>query len=129
MEFWDEAYDILVKYMELRETLRDYTRELMKEAHEKGAPVMRPLFYEFQNDDKVWDIKDEYLYGPDLLVAPILYEGAVSREVYLPEGSNWTDARTGDIFEGGQTIHVEAPISTIPVFLRDGKQEYLIGKI
>ncbi len=44
--------------------LRDYTRELMKEADEKGAPVMRPLFYEFQNDDRVWDIKDEYLYGP-----------------------------------------------------------------
>jgi alpha-D-xyloside xylohydrolase len=63
------------------------------------------------------------------LIAPILYEGAVSREVYLPEGSNWTDARTGRIFEGGQTIHVEAPLSEIPVYLRDGKQEYLIGKI
>ena len=43
----------------------------------------------------VWDLKDQYMYGPDLLVAPILYEGAVSREVYLPEGSKWTDARTG----------------------------------
>ncbi|MDQ0886397.1 alpha-glucosidase (family GH31 glycosyl hydrolase) [Paenibacillus sp. V4I9] len=127
--FGDEAYAILVKYIELRETLRDYTRELMKEAHEKGAPVMRPLFYEFQKDDKVWDIKDEYLYGPDLLVAPILYEGTVSREVYLPEGARWTDARTGRFFEGGQTIYVEAQLSTIPVFLRDGKQEYLIGKI
>nr|WP_281270962.1 TIM-barrel domain-containing protein [Paenibacillus prosopidis] len=120
---------MLVKYMELREALRDYTRELMKEAHEKGAPVMRPLFYEFKNDDKVWDIKDEYLYGPDLLVAPNLYEGAVSREVYLPEGSKWTDARTGSVFEGGQTILVEAPLSSIPVFLRDGRQAYLIGKI
>ena len=127
--FGEEAYDNLVKYMKLREALRDYTRELMKEAHEKGAPVMRPLFYEFQKDDKVWDIKDEYLYGPDLLVAPILYEGAASSEVYLPEGSKWTDASTGDIFEGGQTIHVEAQLSTISLFLRDGKQEYLIGKI
>ncbi|WP_327205169.1 hypothetical protein [Paenibacillus sp. Soil522] len=112
----------MVKYLELRETLRDYTRELMKEAHEKGAPVMRPLFYEFQNDDKVWDIKDEYMYGPDLLVAPILYEGAASREVYLPEGSKWTDARTGSVFEGGQTILVEAPLSTIPVFLGTGNK-------
>lgn len=73
--------------------------------------------------------RDEYLYGPDLLVAPILYEGSISREVYLPKGSKWTDAHTGSIFEGGQTIHVDAPLNTIPVFLRDGKQEYLIGKI
>lgn len=127
--FGEEVYGILVKYLELRETLRDYTRNLMKEAHEKGAPVMRPLFYEFQNDDNVWDIKDEYLYGSDLLVAPILYEGSISRKVYLPKGSHWTEAHTGSIFEGGQTIHVDAPLNTIPVFLRDGKQEYLIGKI
>ncbi|WP_429310109.1 hypothetical protein [Paenibacillus mucilaginosus] len=74
-------------------------------------------------------MKDEYLYGPDLLVAPILYKGAESREVYLPEGSSWTDARTGKTFEGRQSLHVEAPLSSIPVFLRDGKQAYLIGKI
>jgi alpha-D-xyloside xylohydrolase len=127
--FGDEAYNILVKYMELRETLRDYTRQLMKEAHENGAPIMRTLFFEFQNDEKVWDINDEYLYGPDILVAPIIYEGATSREVYLPKGSDWTDAHTGKIYNGGQTIVVEAPIEVIPVFLRDGKQEYLISKI
>jgi alpha-D-xyloside xylohydrolase len=127
--FGDEAYKILVKYMELRETLRDYTRQLMKEAHENGAPIMRPLFFEFQNDENVWDISDEYLYGADILVAPIVYEGATSREVYLPKGSDWTDAHTGKIYNGGQTIAVEAPIDVIPVFLRDGKQEYLIGKI
>ena len=90
---------------------------------------MRPLFFEFQNDEKVWDINDEYLYGPDILVVPIIYEGATSREVYLPKGSDWTDAHTGKIYNGGQTIIVEAPIEVIPVFLRDGKQEYLISKI
>ena len=87
--------------MSLRETLRDYTRELMKEAHENGAPIMRPLFFEFQNDENVWDINDEYLYGADILVAPIIYEEATSREVYLPKGSNWTDAHTGKIYNGG----------------------------
>jgi alpha-D-xyloside xylohydrolase len=127
--FGDEAYEILVKYMELRETLRDYTRELMKEAHENGAPIMRPLFFEFQNDENVWDINDEYLYGADILIAPIIYEGATSRDVYLPKGSDWTDAHTGKIYNGGQTITTEAPIEVIPVFLRDGKQEYLISKI
>ncbi|MDR3598390.1 TIM-barrel domain-containing protein [Clostridium sp.] len=127
--FGDEAYKILVKYMELRETLRDYTRELMKEAHENGAPIMRPLFFEFPNDENVWDINDEYLYGADILIAPIIYEGATSRDVYLPKGSDWTDAHTGKIYNGGQTITTEAPIEVIPVFLRDGKQEYLISKI
>lgn len=127
--FGDEAYEILVKYMELRETLRDYTRQLMKEAHKNGAPIMRTLFFEFQNDEKAWDIKDEYLYGPDILVAPIIYEGATSREVYLPKGSDWTDAHTGKIYNGGQTLSVEAPIDVIPVFLRDGKQKYIINKI
>lgn len=127
--FGEEAYIILAKYMELRETLRDYTRQLMKEAHENGAPIMRPLFFEFQNDENVWDIKDEYLYGPDILVAPIIYEGAMWRTVYLPKGTNWTDAHSGKNYEGGQTITVEAPIDVIPVFLRQGKQEYLIGKI
>jgi alpha-D-xyloside xylohydrolase len=127
--FGQEAYPTLVKYMNLRETLRNYTRDLMKEAHEKGSPVMRPLFYEFQEDEKVWDIKDEYLYGPDILVAPILHEGATSREVYLPKGSNWTDANTGKLFEGGQTVRVDAPIDIIPIFLRDGRQEYLINRV
>lgn len=127
--FGDEAYDVLVKYLNLRETLRDYTRQLMKEAHENGAPVMRPLFFEFHDDSNTWDIKNEFLYGPDVLVAPIVYEGAVSREVYLPKGADWTEAHTGKCFNGGQTIAIEAPIDVIPVFLRDGKQEYLIGRI
>lgn len=127
--FGEEAYPILVKYMKIRELLRDYTRELMREAHEKGAPVMRPLFYEFQEDENVWDIKDEYLYGPDILVAPVVYEGALSREVYLPAGANWTEAHTGAIWEGGQSIAVDAPLDRIPVFLREGRQDYLIGKI
>lgn len=127
--FGDEAYLVLEKYMNFRELLRDYTRNIMKEAHEHGSPVMRTLFYEFYEDKKVWDIKDEYLYGPDILVAPILYEDTLSREVYLPKGSAWTDLHTGNVFEGGQTITANAPIDKIPVYLRDGKMEHLIGKL
>lgn len=131
-EVWsygEEAYTILEKYLNIRETLRDYTRMLMKEAHENGAPVMRTLFYEFYTDSKVWDIKDEYMYGADILVAPIMYEGATKREVYLPEKATWTEAHTGTIYEGGTYVTVEAPIDVIPVFLRDGKQGYLVGNI
>ena len=131
-EVWsygEEAYVILEKYLNIRELLRDYTRTLMKEAHESGAPVMRPLFYEFYNDAKVWDIKDEYMYGPDILVAPILYEGTITREIYLPEEASWTEAHTGTIYEGGAYVTVNAPIDVIPIFLREGRQDYLIHKI
>ena len=71
----------------------------------------------------------KHLYNNIILIAPIIYEGAVSREIYLPEGSNWTDAHGGEIYSGGQMITVHAPIEIIPVFLRDGKQEYIINKI
>jgi alpha-D-xyloside xylohydrolase len=131
-EVWsygDEVYKILVKYLNLREALRTYTRELMRQAHEKGTPVMRTMFYEFPGDETCWDLKDQYMYGSDILVAPIVYEDMYEREVYLPSGSNWTNAHDGTIYEGGQTICVLAPLDVIPVFLRDHKLTELIGKI
>lgn len=127
--FGEEAYPILVKFIRLRERMRDYTRSLMEEAHRKGSPVMRALFYEFPEDKKCWDITDAYLYGPDVLVAPICHPHAVSRTVYLPQGADWVDANTGKRYEGGQTLEVEAPLATLPVFLRDGRQEWMIGQI
>ena len=127
--FGEENYPILKKYIGIREMLRDYTRGLMQEAHEKGSPVMRALFYEFPKDERCWDIKDEYCYGPDILVAPVCYEKARSRQVYLPEGAKWTHAGTGAVYEGGREYEIEAPIETMPVFLRDGRQAYLIGEM
>jgi alpha-D-xyloside xylohydrolase len=87
------------------------------------------LFYEFPDDETGWDIKDEYMFGGDILVAPVCYEKATSRKVYLPEGANWTFARDGKVYDGGITVEVDTPIDTIPVFLKNGKQEYLIGKV
>jgi alpha-D-xyloside xylohydrolase len=97
----------------------------MGEAHTKGSPVIRPLFYEFPEDDLCWDIKDAYLYGSDLLVAPICHAHDMTREVYLPKGAVWTLAHTGDTYEGGQIVTIDAPLDTLPLFLRDGKQSYL----
>ena len=127
--FGEENYQIMKKFIEIRETMRDYTRGLMKEAHEKGTPVMRTLFYEFPQDEKCWDITDEYLFGGDVLVAPIVQPKATSRAVYLPKGAKWVHAGSGKEYEGGQTVEVEAPIDTLPIFLRDGRQEYLVGRI
>ena len=127
--FGEEAYEILVKYMNLRELMRPYTRELMRQAHEKGTPVMRTMFYEFPQEEICWDLKDQYMYGSDILVAPIVYEESYSREVYLPQGATWTDMHDGKVYEGGQWITVEALLDKIPVFLRDGKHKELIGRI
>ena len=68
-------------------------------------------------------------YGANILVAPICHPHATSREVYLPAGAEWTHAGTGEIFEGGRSYKIEATIETLPIFLRDGQESYLIGKI
>lgn len=126
--FGEEAYTILCRYLRLREAMRPYTRMLMREAHEKGAPVMRSMFYEFPEDDACWELKDQYMYGADILVAPVTEEGAASRKVYLPGGAQWEDAYSGQVYGGGQTISAQAPIDIIPVFLRDGKQKELFNR-
>ncbi len=124
--FGEEAYPVLRKFIGIRERMRDYTRELMRQAHEKGSPVMRTLFYEFPADDNCWDITDSYMFGPDILVAPVVHEGARSRQVYLPKDAEWVLAGSGKRYEGGKSYEIEAPIETLPVFLRDGKQGYLV---
>ena len=115
--FGEEAYPILVKYMQRRETMRPYVRELMNEAHEKGTPLMRAMFYEFPSDPACAGLKDQYMFGSRYLVAPVMEAGARSRKVYLPEGE-WRDVDTGAAYEGGQTVCVDAPLERMPVFER-----------
>ena len=119
--FGEENTPILCKYLFLRERLRPYVRQIMREAHETGAPVMRPLFYEFPQDKAAWQVEDCYMFGPDLLVAPVMEPGVTQRRIYLPAGETWKDAYTGQVYEGGQTVTVPAPIDVIPVMLRGGK--------
>ena len=117
--FGEKAYDIIVNYIKLRERITPYIMEQMKKASEDGTPVMRPLLYDFFDDEKVYDIGDEYMFGPDILVAPVIEEGSTQREVYLPKGAKWTNAKTDETYEGGITIKVEAPIDIIPIFYKD----------
>ncbi|HIX29355.1 MAG TPA: glycoside hydrolase family 31 protein [Candidatus Blautia stercoravium] len=127
--FGEENEKILKKYILFREAMRPYVRVLMEEAHRFGRPVMRPMFYEFPQEEICWELKEQYMFGSDMLVAPVLYENAVSREVYLPKGASWTMVSSGQVWEGGQTVTVDAPLEEIPVFLRDGRRAELIGKI
>lgn len=121
-EIWsygEENYEIMKKYIEIRENMRPYTRRLMREASETGAPVMRPLFYEFPEDERAWEIQDEFLYGDKVLVAPVTEYLQREREVYLPAGADWTEKNTGEKYRGGQTVLAKAPLSVIPVFVRE----------
>lgn len=120
--FGEENYRILSRYLWIRERLRPYIRECMQEASRSGAPVMRPLFFDFPEDAQAWETEDCYMFGPDLLVAPVMEEGARTRKLYLPSGCRWKDAYTGTMYEGGQTVEVEAPLDVIPVMIREGKE-------
>jgi alpha-D-xyloside xylohydrolase len=127
--FGEEVYEVLAKYVHLREILRPYTRDAMRDAHENGQPVIRGMFHEFPADPVAWTLADQYMYGPDLLVAPVVQPGARSRTVYLPAGAGWTDLATGTVHEGGQSLEVNAPLDVIPVFARDDRLRHLIGAI
>ena len=117
--FGPEVYGLLRDLIGVRETIRPYLMEQMEEASRTGSPVMRPLLFDFPEDPEVWAVGDQYMFGPDLLVAPVVEYGARSRRVYLPEGSRWTHAASGDTWAGGRWITVEAPLEEIPVFFRD----------
>jgi alpha-D-xyloside xylohydrolase len=118
--FGDEAYVIIKELLFLRERLRPYIMDQMRLAHEKGIPPMRPLFFDFPQDDGCATVEDQFMFGPELLVAPVLYEGARSREVYLPAETTWTDAWTDETFDGGQWVTADAPLERIPLYLRRG---------
>jgi len=120
--FGDRAYDIIKEFLFLRERLRPYIMKQMKLAAAAGTPPMRPLFFDFPADPGCAAVDDQFLFGPDLLVAPILRQGMTSREVYLPAGAKWTDAWTGRDFKGGQTVTAAAPLDKIPLYLRDGRK-------
>lgn len=117
--FGEEAYEIIRRYMYIREEIKPYIMKQMKLASEDGTPVMRPLFYDFYGDKNVYDIGDEYMFGPDLLVAPVVEQGARKRMVYLPEGCRWKDAGTDMVYDGGTRIEADAPLDRIPLFLRE----------
>jgi len=120
--FGEEAYEIIKELLFLRERLKPYILEGMRRSHEEGIPFMRPLFFDFPSDAEVYKIEDEYMFGPKLLVAPVTDEGVRVRQVYLPKGARWSDPYTGTTHEGGQWLDAEAPLTHIPLFLRDGAQ-------
>ena len=118
--FRDSA-DLIRSAIYLRYQFAPYLYSLIYEASENGAPVMRALVYEFQNDPNVYDNSFEFMFGHDLLVANVIEKGAKTRKVYLPAGTVWYDWNDNYArYEGGQTIEVPVTMETIPMFVREG---------
>ncbi len=103
----------------LRYRLMPYLYSLAWKVTSEGYTIMRPLVFDFQSDVKVYDIKDQFMYGPAFLVNPVLAAGVTSRTVYLPAGT-WYDFWTGVGKEGGGSSSVGAPLGSMPLFVRAG---------
>ena len=105
--------------IELRYELLPYIYNAMQQASQTGVPALRPLFLEFPDEENFTGTGDEFLFGDDLLVAPVLEEGATEREVSLPKG-DWFDYWTGHKFAGGHAVNLPVTIDSIPIFVRAG---------
>jgi alpha-glucosidase len=117
---WGETIEALIREsLELRYRLLPYIYACFLTASATGAPVQRPLVFDHQDDPTVRDIDDEYLLGPDLLVAPVLESGMTFRQVYLPEG-DWHDWHTGEVVHGRRFVVAPTPMNRIPLYARGG---------
>lgn len=121
--FGEKVYPILRNLLELRERLRPYIHKYMKIASETGAPLMRPMFFEYPDDELCYSLCDQYMFGEDILFAPIVAQGQTSRKVYLPAGT-WIDVNSKTNFEGGCHVEMHADISRFIAFVRK-ESEYL----
>ena len=113
-----DSYRFIRAAMLLRERLRPYVMAQMQLASGRGIPPMRPLFFDFEHDLQTHAVEDQFLLGPDLLVAPVTAYRQRRRAVYLPEGELWSCAWTGRQHNGGRTLDIAAPLEHIPVFVR-----------
>lgn len=117
--FNQETLDINRKYIKLRYSMLPYLYDLYWRSESTGLPVMRPLVMEYQHDDKVKGINDQFLLGSNILVAPVVAQGQRIRALYLPEGE-WIDYWTKEVIQGGNYILREAPLDTCPIYIKAG---------
>lgn len=117
--FNEETLSINKKYINLRYRLLPYLYDLFHQCEATGIPIIRPLVMEFEQDEQVKEINDEFLFGSHILVAPIVNQGQKVRSVYLPEG-NWIDYWTKESIEGGKYILKEAPLAVCPIYIKEG---------
>jgi len=117
--FNQETLDINRKYIKLRYRLMPYIYDLFWQNQVTGLPIMRPLVLHYQQDDKVKEINDQFLFGENILVAPVVVQGQRARSVYLPEGT-WVDYWTKEMVQGGTYVLREVPIEVCPIYVKLG---------
>lgn len=117
--FDEKTEEINRKYIKLRYKMLPYLYDLFHQAENTGLPIMRPLFIHYMDDEKTYELNDEFLWGENILVAPILEQGKTFRGVYLPKG-NWYDYFTGEKIEGGRVVLKDAPIDICPIYIKEG---------
>src|SRR5690606_16524091 len=106
--------------IELKYQLFPYLYTYARKAHDTGLPITRGLFMEYPEDENVIKIDDQFLFGEELLIAPVLKKGERVKRVYLPDGE-WIDFNNKKtVYLGGQTVAYQAPLSTIPIFVKKG---------
>lgn len=118
-QFDETTIDAVRKTVKLRYRFIPYIYDLAHECEKTGAPIVRPLVYEYPVDKHVRNISDEYMLGSFVLVAPVIAPGKEAREVYLPDG-DWYDYYTGEKYSGGRYILADAPLDKVPVFIKAG---------
>ncbi|MDV4151788.1 glycoside hydrolase family 31 protein [Clostridium sp. AL.422] len=116
--FDKETEEINKKYIKLRYKLIPYLYDLMWKCENTGAPIIRPLLFEYQNDKNTYEINDEFLCGESILVSPVVEQGMRQKLVYLPKGDMWIDYLSGESYKGGQYIIKESPLDICPIFIR-----------
>ncbi|WP_114764507.1 glycoside hydrolase family 31 protein [Vibrio rhodolitus] len=116
--FGEQAQTILTDYIQLREKFRPYIHQHMELTATTGKPLMRPLFMDFPQDETTYESALSYMFGPDYLVSPVSDYQAREWSVYLPQGTTWRNAWTEEVFEGGQTVQVAAPLEQVPLFVK-----------
>lgn len=118
--FNDNTRKIVRNFMKLRYSLIPYIYTLAAEANLYGYPIVRPLFYEFPNDSICYNIQNEYLFGDEILVTPVIDRQQKSKDIYLPSGVSWYDFWTNEIYIGGRWIKFDIDIESIPIFIKAG---------
>jgi alpha-glucosidase len=117
--FGDKVENICREYIELRYRLLPYIYTLFWEATNTGAPILRPLLYQFPNDPQTYTLSDQVMLGSSLLAAPVYRPGVEQRAVYLPEG-RWYDWWSGEAIDGPTHILADAPVERMPLYVRAG---------
>ncbi len=117
--FGERDYEIIKEIINLRYRLKPYILKCAERTAETGEPIMRPMFFDFPADERCYALSDQYMFGPDILFAPILEQGQTEREVYLPAGK-WLRTTDKTPVDGGKTVSCRAEIGEFIAFVRDG---------